>query len=109
MTCAAAKSICSVVAVCAVSILVSVWEVLWVLFEVDGLPSWYRYIRFRGMGSRSGGWIRVVGFFKLCLRSGVVMLPICGRSCIRALRSPYSGVWVVIFVFISPCSVWLSH
>jgi hypothetical protein len=71
-----------------------------VLAEVDRLPSWYRSLRFRGMGSRNGGWLRVVGFFCLCLGSGVVMLPICGRSSIRALWSPYSGVWVVIFVFI---------
>ena len=28
------------------------------------------------------------------------MFPICGRSSIRALWSPYSGVWVEIFVFI---------
>jgi hypothetical protein len=57
-------------------------------------------IRFRGMGSRNGGWLRVVKFFNVCLRLGVVMLPICGRSNIWALWSPYSGVWVVIFVFI---------
>ena len=89
------------VAVCAMRRLLSVWEVCWVLIEVDGLPSRYRSIRFRGMGSRNGGWLRVVGFFCLCLKSGVVMLPICGRSSIRSLLSPYSGVWVAIFVFIS--------
>jgi hypothetical protein len=74
-----------------------------VLVEVDGLPNWYRSIRFRGMGSKSDGWLRplrVVGFFCLCLESGVVMISICGRSSIRALWSPYSGVWVVIFVFV---------
>ena len=62
------------------------------LFEVDGLPSWYRSIRFRGMGSWNGGWLRVVGFFCLCMMSGVMMIPICGRSSTRALRSSYSGV-----------------
>ena len=41
------------------------------LVEVDGLPSWYRSLRFRGMGSRNGGWLCVVGCFKLCLMSGV--------------------------------------
>ncbi len=85
---------------CAVRRLLSVWVVCWVLVEVDGLPSWYKSIRFRGMGSRNGGWLRVVGLFCLCLRPGVVMLPICGRSSIMALWSPYSGVWVVIFVFV---------
>ena len=69
------------------------------LVEVDGLPSWYIYIRFWGMESRNGWWLRVVKFFCLCLRSGVVMIPICGRSRIRDLWSPHSGVWVVIFVF----------
>jgi len=71
-----------------------------VLFEVDGLPSWYRSMRFWGMGSWNGGWLLVVGFFRLCVVSGVVLLPICGRSSIRALWSPYSGVSVVISVFI---------
>ena len=88
------------VADCAISRLLSVGEVCWVLVEVDGLPSWYLSIRFRGMGSRNGGWLRVVGFFCMCLGSGLVMLPICGRSSISALKSPCSGVWVVIFVFI---------
>ncbi len=69
------------------------------LVEVAGLPSWYRSIRFRGMGSSNGGWLRVVGFFCLCEGSGVVMFPICERLSMRALRSPYSGVWVVIVVF----------
>ena len=63
----------------------------WALVEIDGLPNWYRSIRFQKMGSKNGGWLRVVGFFCLCLESGVVMLPICGRSSIRALWSPYSG------------------
>ena len=70
------------------------------LFEVDGLPNWYRSMRFRGMGSWNGGWLLVVGFFCLCKGSGVVLCPICGRSSIRALWSPYSGVWVVIVVFV---------
>ena len=87
------------VADCALSRLLRVWEVCWVLFEVDGLPSWYRSIKFRGMGSWNGGWLLVVGLFCLCEGSGVVMIPICGSLSIRALRSPYSGVWVVIFVF----------
>ena len=87
------------VADCALSRLLSVWEVCWVLFEVDGLPSWYRSMRFRGMGSWNGGWLRVVEFFCLCERSGVVIISICGRSSVRALWSPYSGVWVVIFMF----------
>ena len=52
------------------------------------------------MGRRNGGWLRVVGFFCLCVVSGVVIFPICGRSSIRALWSPYSGLWVVIFVFL---------
>jgi hypothetical protein len=69
-----------------------------VLFAVDGLPSWYRSMRFRGTGSSNGGWLLVVGFFCLSEGSGVVMCPICGRSNIRALWSPYSGVWVVFFV-----------
>jgi hypothetical protein len=63
-----------------------------VLVEVDELPSWYSSIRFRGMGSWNGGWLRVVGFFCLCKGSGVVMIPI-------ALWSPYSGVRVVIVMF----------
>ncbi len=72
------------------------------LFEVDGLPSWYRSVRFRGMGSWNGGWLRVVGLFCLCEGSGVVMIPIYGRSSIRALWSPYSGVWgmIVVFMFV---------
>ena len=70
------------------------------LVEADELPRWYKSIWFRGIGSKNGGWLRMVGFFCLCLRSGVVMLPICGRSSIRALWSPYSGVWVVIVVFV---------
>ena len=70
------------------------------LVEIDGLPSWYMSIRFRGMGSWDGGWLRVVRFFCLCEGLGVVMIPICGRSSIRALWSPYSGVWVVILMFV---------
>ncbi len=66
---------------------------------VDGFPSWYRSMRFRVMGKRDGGWLRAVGFFCLCVVSGVVIFLICGRSSIRALWSPYSGVWAVIFVF----------
>ncbi len=77
----------------------SVCEVCWVFVVVDGLPSWYRYVRLRGVGNWNGGWLRVVGFFCLCVGSGVVMLPICGRSSIRAVWSPYSGVWVVIDLF----------
>jgi hypothetical protein len=64
---------------CVMSRLSSVWEVCWVLVEVDGLPNWYRSIRFREMGSKKGGWLRVVGFISLCLWAGVVMLTICGR------------------------------
>ncbi len=74
--------------------------------EVDGLPSWYRSMRFRGMGSRNGGWLRVVGFFCLCVGSGVVMLPIYGRSSIRALWSPYSGVRVVTDLYVYICVVY---
>ncbi len=85
MTCAAAKSIWSVVADCALSMLLSVWEVCRVLFGVDGLPSWYRSMRFRGMGSWNGGWLLVVGFFCLCEGFGVIMCPICGSLSIRAL------------------------
>ena len=70
------------------------------LFEVDGLPCWYRSMRFRGMGSWNGGVLFVVGFFCLCEGSGVVMYPVSGRSSIRALWSPYSGVWVVVVVFV---------
>ena len=70
------------------------------LFEIYGLPNWYRSMRFRGMGSCNGGWLLVVGFFCLCEGSGVVMCPICRKSSIRALWSPNSGVWVVIFVFV---------
>ena len=68
------------------------------LVEVDWLPSWYKSIRFRGMGSWNGGWLRVVGFFCLCEGSGVVMIPFCERSSIRALWSPYSGVRMEIVV-----------
>ena len=79
MNCVAAESSWSVAADYVISRLLSVWEVSWVLFEVAGLPSWYRSIRCRGMGSWNGGWLRVVGFFCLCEGSGVVMIPICGR------------------------------
>ena len=82
----------------AMSRLLSVWEMCWVLAVVFGLPNWYRFMRFRGMGSKNGEWLRVVGFFYFCLESGLLMFRICGRSSIRALWSPYSGVWVVIFV-----------
>ncbi len=58
-----------------------------------------RSIRFWGVGSWNGGWLRVVGFFCLREGSGEVMIPNCGRSNIRALWSSYSGVWVVIAVF----------
>jgi hypothetical protein len=71
-----------------------------VLLEVDGLPRWYRSMRFREMGSWNGGWLLVVGFFCLCEGSGVAMCPICGRSSIRASWSQYSGVWVLIVVFV---------
>ncbi len=47
------------------------------------------------MGSRNGGWLLVVGFLCLGVGSGFVMFPICGRSSIRALWSPYSVMWVV--------------
>ena len=62
-----------------------VCDVCWMLFEVDGFPSWYMSMRFRGMGSWNGGWLLVVRFFCLCVGSGVVICPICGRSSIRAL------------------------
>jgi hypothetical protein len=71
-----------------------------VLLEIYGLPSWYRSMRFRWMGSWNGGWLLVVRFFYVCEGSGVFICPICGRSTIRALWSLYSGVWVVIFVFV---------
>ena len=56
------------VADCALSRLLSAREVCWALFEVDGLPSWYSSMRFRGMGSWNGGWLLVVGFFCLAFR-----------------------------------------
>ena len=62
------------------------------LVEVDGLPNWYRSIRFWGMGSKNGGWLLVVGFLGLFVGSLVDMGPICGKSSMRALWSPYSGV-----------------
>ena len=62
------------------------------LFEVDGLPNWYRSMRDRGMGSWNGGWLRVVGFLSLSVGSWMAIRPICGRSSIRALWSPYSGL-----------------
>ena len=70
------------------------------LVEVEGFPSWYRSMRFRGMGSMNGGWLLVVEFFCLSVGSGLVMFPIYGRSSIKALWSPYSGVWVVIIEFV---------
>ena len=86
--------------------LLSVWEVCWVLVVVVGLPNWYRSVRFGVMGSKNGGWLRVVGFFWFCLDSELLMFPICGRSSIRAFWSPYSGVWVANLCLVS-CSVWL--
>ncbi len=80
--------------------LLSVCDMWWVLWEIDEFPSWYRSMRFRDMGSRNGGWLLVVGFLCLGVGSGFVMFPICGRSRIRALWSPYSGMWVVIIVFV---------
>ncbi len=88
------------VAVCVCSKLLSVCDVCWVLCVVDEFPSWYRSMRFLGMGSRNGGWLLVVGFVCLSMGSGFVMFPICGRSSMRALWSPYSGLWVVIIVFV---------
>ena len=57
-------------------------------------------IRFWRMGSSNGGWLRVVEILGVCLGSRVLMSPICGRSSMRALRSSYSGVWVMMRVFI---------
>ena len=65
MTCVAASSIWSVVADRAISRLSSVWEVCCVFVEVDGFPSWYMSMRFRGMGSKNDGWLRLVGYFCL--------------------------------------------
>ena len=46
------------------------------LAEVEGSPNGHRSIRFRGMGSWNGGWLRVVGFFCVCLVSGMLMISI---------------------------------
>jgi len=43
-------------------------------------------------------WLRVVGFEKLRSALWSWMSPIWGSSSVRALWSPYSGVYVVIFV-----------
>ena len=53
----------------------------------------------RGMGSWIGRWLRVVRFLCVCLGSRVSMSPICGRSSMRALWSPYYGVRVAMCVF----------
>ena len=65
---------------------------------VESFPSRYWSIRFCGMGRMNGGWLLVVGFCKLPSALWGWMSPIRGSSSASALWSPYSGVYVVIFV-----------
>ena len=54
----------------------------------------------------NGGWLHVVVFVFAILAFGVRMSPICGSSRIRALWSPYSGVWVTMSVLcLVKCSI----
>ena len=55
----------------------------------------------REIGSVKGVWLRADGFLCVCLASSVWMCPICGRSIVRALWSPYFGEWVVMRVLTS--------
>ena len=66
--------------------------------DVVSLPSRYWSIRFCGMGSMNGGWLLVVGFGRLRSALWGWMSPIWGSPSASALWSPYSGVYVVIFV-----------
>jgi hypothetical protein len=66
--------------------------------DVVSLPSRYWSIKFCGMGSMNGGWLLVVGFGRLRSALWGWMSPIWGSSSASALWSPYSGVYVVIFV-----------
>jgi hypothetical protein len=48
----------------------------------------------------NGGWLRVVGFVSFLMALGIYMFPICGSSSMRALWSPYPGVWVYVCVLL---------
>jgi hypothetical protein len=98
MTLAAAVSNWSVVVVSPASRAVRVCVAWCVRSDAASLPRRYWSIQFCGMGSINGEWLLVVGFGKLRLALWGWMSPIWGSSCVSALWSPYSGVYVVIFV-----------
>jgi hypothetical protein len=98
MTLAAAVSIWSVVVVSPASRAVVVCVAWCLSSDVASLPSRYWSIKFCGMGSMNGGWLLVVGFEELRSALWGWMSPIWGSSSASALWSPYSGVYVVIFV-----------
>ena len=77
---------------------VLVWVEWYVKSSVVSLPSRYWSINFWGMVSMNGGWLLVVGFGKLLLALWGWMSPIRGSSSVSALWSPYSGMYVFIFV-----------
>ena len=95
---AAAVSIWSGVVVSLASRAVVVCVDWCVSSDVVSLPSRYWSIKFCGMGSMNGGWLLVVGFGRLRSALWGWMSPIWGSSSASALWSPYSGVYVVIFV-----------
>ena len=98
MNLAAAVSIWSVVVVSQISRAVLVCVAWCVRSDVASLPRRYWSIKFCGMGSMNGGWLLVVEFGKLRFALWGWMSPIWGSSSMSALWSPYSGVYVVIFV-----------
>ncbi len=64
------------------------------------------------MGSWNGWWLRVVGLFCFCLESGVLMIPICGMSSIRAfVVSVFRGVGGNLCVYFRVvCGfIWMSQ
>jgi hypothetical protein len=85
VTCAAAESIWSVVALLSCSRVVMVYDVSVMLFSVESLPNRYKSTRCWGMWRINGGWLRVVGL--VCVRLALCdwMSPIYGRSKMRSL------------------------
>ena len=91
-------SIWSVVVVSLASRAVVVCVALCASSDAVSFPSRYWSIKFCVMGSINGGWLLVVGFGRLRFALWDWMSPSWGSSSAIALWSPYSGVYVVLFV-----------
>ena len=59
---------------------------------VVALLDWYRSTMFWGIVRMNGGWLLVIRIVVGCLVLDFFISPICVKSRMRALWSPYSGM-----------------